>query len=684
MRDKYTLGDRISFSILDYGASTLETAANNTTYIQAAEDAAAARAVTEGSPVSLYFPLGVYEIDGYITKKANVIWTGQGRLKSADAGANHHPLVYANGVDDWSIDGLSFRNQDPDDKAFPTSAIIYQNSCVSVTGCSRWSIKDCKMNKFSIGVFYDNSNDFKILDNNIIADIGKTIASLDAGTITFPTNLSGTAGITSDQLQGVVTPSSYNGIISNNFVSVAGLDQGISISQTWGETPIIVSNNVVEGPKAGIQAYTGTLTDPGDRSTFQRRMLITGNKISDTWETGIYVRGTLGVMVTNNSLVRTALNGVTAESGTPYGGIITRVALNTLTYTSVITTDVGHVIRGNDVIDTGNVTNGSMSGISIRTESTTVSDNRIIQSEERYGTGADKLIYGVFVSDNVTGFKVKDNLVRNVTDGVQVSRTSFIDDDKANIIQGNVIENTDTAIQVGDGFLTSCLIDGNTIINAASTVFFIRKTIYTTITNNLIKDCAGVIYQLQSSCHYSFFLHSTDNRVGPTTTVKGNTIYGTYTTLNAIGETSGTDNRWSGRVLDWDDTANGEKFSIYRANSVPTTSYQRTWYRGDIVFDDTPTASSSIGTACVQSGTYGTIVATTADTTASSATITVSTELGLVPNVYITIAGVTGVKKVVSVTGTTVVVDTVCDATVSTAAVAYSAPVFKAMANLAA
>jgi hypothetical protein len=49
---------------------------------------------------------------------------------------------------------------------------------------------------------------------------------------------------------------------------------------------------------------------------------------------------------------------------------------------------------------------------------------------------------------------------------------------------------------------------------------------------------------------------------------------------------------------------------------------------------------------------------------------------------YITIAGVTGKKKIVGIAGTTVTLDSAADATVSGAAVASSAASFRATANL--
>jgi hypothetical protein len=118
------------------------------------------------------------------------------------------------------------------------------------------------------------------------------------------------------------------------------------------------------------------------------------------------------------------------------------------------------------------------------------------------------------------------------------------------------------------------------------------------------------------------------------------------------------------------------------ASASPTAG---TWERNNVVWHSVPAPSTTPGWVCTTSGTIGTLNggATTADTTATSAVVTLSSVTGLYPGAYITIAGVTGIKKILKIDGTAVTLDSVCDATVDDGAVAYSAAVFKAMANLA-
>jgi hypothetical protein len=75
--------------------------------------------------------------------------------------------------------------------------------------------------------------------------------------------------------------------------------------------------------------------------------------------------------------------------------------------------------------------------------------------------------------------------------------------------------------------------------------------------------------------------------------------------------------------------------------------------------------------------------ATTGSITSGSTVLTVSTISGLASGAYITIAGVAGKKKINGVAGTVVTLDSAADATVTGAAVAFSAASFRTPGNLA-
>ncbi len=120
--------------------------------------------------------------------------------------------------------------------------------------------------------------------------------------------------------------------------------------------------------------------------------------------------------------------------------------------------------------------------------------------------------------------------------------------------------------------------------------------------------------------------------------------------------------------------------SLHIAAATPPTQFYannvlvgRTYEVGDIVWN-TDDPDTNVGWMCTEAGTSDTLAGVTATTSSGNATITVDVATGLYKDARITIPGVTGVKKVLSVTGLTVVLDSTCDATV-TDAVSYSGPV---------
>lgn len=126
-------------------------------------------------------------------------------------------------------------------------------------------------------------------------------------------------------------------------------------------------------------------------------------------------------------------------------------------------------------------------------------------------------------------------------------------------------------------------------------------------------------------------------------------------------------------------TLNG-RVMIGAASAAPTTG---THQRGAVYWNTTPSAGGVPGWMCTETGTL-TAIATTGDITSGTPTLEVASASGIAVGVYLTIAGVSGVKRVIAVSGTTITLDSNASATVSGAAVANSAAVFKAMASLAA
>lgn len=108
-----------------------------------------------------------------------------------------------------------------------------------------------------------------------------------------------------------------------------------------------------------------------------------------------------------------------------------------------------------------------------------------------------------------------------------------------------------------------------------------------------------------------------------------------------------------------------------------------TWKVGDKAFEQTPVSGGSIGRVCTAAGTAGTL-ATTGAITIGTKALTVASATGIYVGAKITIAGVSGVKTVTNVSGTSVTIDTNADATaLAGSAVAYSAPTWKTFGAIA-
>jgi hypothetical protein len=122
---------------------------------------------------------------------------------------------------------------------------------------------------------------------------------------------------------------------------------------------------------------------------------------------------------------------------------------------------------------------------------------------------------------------------------------------------------------------------------------------------------------------------------------------------------------------------------LHLAGTSPSTIYDygsssgRTYEIGDIVWQSAPTASGPLGSRCLTAGTLDTLTGVTGSITTGLTALVVNDTSRLVVGHYITIVGVTGVKKITNITGFTVTIDSVSDATVVGAAVAYSAAVFE-------
>lgn len=123
---------------------------------------------------------------------------------------------------------------------------------------------------------------------------------------------------------------------------------------------------------------------------------------------------------------------------------------------------------------------------------------------------------------------------------------------------------------------------------------------------------------------------------------------------------------------------NGDRSLINREmsahDSPPSSS---TWLLGEVAKNALPDEDAVYGWICVQPGSFDTYTAKTADTTNGSDTITINSNAGVKAGHYISIAGITGTKRILDVSGTTLTLDSSCDDTVNDGAVQCVEPVFQ-------
>jgi hypothetical protein len=119
-------------------------------------------------------------------------------------------------------------------------------------------------------------------------------------------------------------------------------------------------------------------------------------------------------------------------------------------------------------------------------------------------------------------------------------------------------------------------------------------------------------------------------------------------------------------------------------NLGSTTPTAGTWEANRRIINGTQAVGQPKGWSNTLSGTQGTLNsgATTGSITTGTTALVVNDATGLVVGNYITIAGVTGVKKITAISGTNITIDSNANATVSGAAVAYSNCNFVSEGNL--
>ena len=671
-----TIQDKLreSVSVKDFGAVG-DGVTDDTAAIQAAENYAA----TAGKPINLYFPSGTFAITATIQKRAQVHWFGAGKIKRRDNLAptgTQYALVYANAVNDWSIDGLSF-------EAIAQDVVIANgllrangnspnagnwNSCIDAYKCQRWDVRNCTFQKFSQGIKYTGSGNFSISFNKLYAENAYTVANMLAGTAqSFA--YAGTGGLCYLYDATLSVLSLGPSLITDNEMVLAGLDSGIELSiNVFDNTPSICTNNRIQGPHAGIISYQGSVVDPQHGSTYNQQQIISNNWIYATWEQGIYLRGLFGVQVLGNYIERAALTNSDVDSSA--GSIIARVnpfdsavaAVFLSATNNIVSNDHGTIISDNRCVDQGRSGVTTVACIYIRIDNVKVTNNIIERSAEAFSASTTTAILvsngGRLKNIDVCGNTILGYWANGIIVSDVVRPTSI--NTHYGKIKNNVIQLVGATYAIDVLWYAFNLdISDNDIFAGATTGIRLRFSPYSKIVNNRFYSLTTGI-NLADGCLASDFAYLVSGGVatrairrGGTTTVTNNDFQN-VTTPHAVSNIDTGDASFAGRCSIWEnDKVNGLTYYsyAYSGGTPPTTFTAQTWNTHDQTKNTAVAVGQTPGRVCISPGTYGIATTTTGTASLGSPIITAVANLdGYGPGMYLNpSSGFASVVSIVSV-----------------------------------
>jgi hypothetical protein len=686
------------YNVKNYGAVG-DFVNNDTSAIEAAINAASAKATATGTIQKVLIPNGRYGISSSIDLASNIIIEGEGtieRLDSSTATGALYALMRGQNLSNIHIRGITIKGVGPDRKIAGscTDATTYggQDSAIELRTCTDFSIVDVKAIRCHDAIRIVSCNRGLIDSNTVNSQSSKTLASLDDGS--FVSYSFGTSRGSAIQIAGFSGATQFAStddvIVTNNIIECVGLDQGIDVG-TGSRYPfrMIVSNNSIAGTNCGIQTYVTTaVPDDGNATTTNRGVLISANRVRLTYEQGIYVRGVAGVSVIGNYVERCCIAGIGPSGGGAGGGIVCREPTSDTYGVSPLADDSGIHVTGNSVVDCGNPITGTCeSGIRCELRWSMVSNNIVSRSVDRFGSnllpasncvGIQLLKIG---NNQPKSLEVANNYIYGFSIGIyhswstpyvvtNMASARFLNNNIRNTSYGIRTEPATNGIDIANNIITDCTITG----------IRVRTAPFAKIVGNRI-DGPSVGIEIASGCLANTHYGSTA-RAGATLTITDNLIYNVNTPVNLV-ETSGVDSTLYNRCAIYNGNyVDGIRHNGVDVNGAPSTKggNVRSWNLGDEALNTSLSSTNYIaGWRCVQAGTNTTaytLSSITANTTASSTYINFNSIEGIVPGVYITIAGVTGVKRVVTLSGLNGTIDSTASASVVAGTVAYSAPIF--------
>lgn len=697
-----------TFNVKDYGVVG-DNSTDDLAAIQAIENTLSALAI----PTELHFPQATYAITDSILKKSNVHWTGPGKIRRSDNASptgSQWALVFANEINDWSITGLSFETITQ--SVIDSTGLLRKgniaaaggwNSCIDAYKAIDWEVKDCFFTKFSQGIKTLGSGYFNIENNRMTSgNPSYTLANVLAGTAeTWGVGSTGGVAVLFDEVGKTIVPLGPF-TIHNNKISALGLNIGISVGlNSAGSVDGTVTNNQVEGCHTGIQLYQINITEDGTADTYNAGVIINNNRVRITWEQGIYVRGTIGVICNNNYIERAAQ--LDSGSDASYGGIVFRVnpfsGGASFTSAASVSDDHANQICNNKVVDTGR--QGVIvptCAIMIRQSNCKVKDNDIVNSAEEFTTPAFPAIL-VSLGAKINNFVVENNSVFGpFTEGVQVTdiaRSANYNSDWGSI-KNNRIELTSGTIGIEVNWYSFHVDIDDNYIRGATTGISLTYAPYSKIRWNKIFDATtGIVLSQGCLASDQPYLMSDEAetklvRRGGTCDVYGNS-YHSCTNAYGVTSTNGDDGTFVGRAAIYaDETIDGKvTYPLEYAGGTPATSSNaRSWHLHDQTKNTSVAGSVTPGKVCTTAGTYGSATTTTGDAVNSSPIITNVADFdGYGVGIYLNpSARFTAPVLIIDIdpTANTITVDQNASGATTGITLTIQAPVFKAIAALSA
>lgn len=669
---------------------------DNAAALQAAINGAHAIYVSTGQPVGLGLGSGMFALASAVVWKDGVKLYGPGSLVTKGASTYSgaaHALITASNISNFGFYNVEGWGVGPDQKlAGPmsdSSGLGARDSFLDADGCTNLDVENCTFFRFQSALIISHVTTLRVIGNYLNSLSAKTLAQLDAGTFT-PYSFTGDQGSGIRLLgeRGGIDPTTAQYIvISNNVVITVGLDIAIDLtSQSGYPCRANVTGNFCAGTNSGIQVYTSGAVpvDPGTLTTTDRATSIVGNYCFLTYQQGIYIRGVEGVACTANKVVRCALIGTFV--GGSAGGILNRATTNATYPTSPVSHDLPNLINDNQVIDCGDPATGILdAGIRCDTLNVSVQNNQVFRSFDRFGSNVTANGTGIRTINisPVAQFKsarISGNKVRGFSAGIDIAfstktvlRGTFscsVDhNDISEVLTGITVDTSGSGYQIND----------NNITEVTTTGISLRNSPYSEVNRNLIDGAATGI--IMSSGNSAGDFYSTGTRNGPTVQCNDNKLNNCTTPISipstATGDISIRSRCYQANNNLINGVANVDSTTSFTYTAAPTASDYRSWHVGDLAPIRAPT-SATPGWYCTGAGSFGAAIATTASATSGSPTLTFSGATAVVPDDYLTVVGLTGNLRVLSVNigANTCVVDQNASATVSGAAISRTAPTF--------